>query len=91
MVFATENEVESTVDTTPLSPEQVANSQAKHALLNESLGIEKDIQPQVKKQMMMKTPHASLHWTLKELQIKMLYLIVPLNNLPQIILNQYLL
>jgi hypothetical protein len=45
MVFATETEVESSSDTAPLSPEQVANAEAKNALLNESLGIEKDIDP----------------------------------------------
>jgi len=43
MVFAAETEVETSSDTAPLSPEQVANAQAKNALLNESLGIEKDI------------------------------------------------
>ena len=45
MVFAAETEVETSSDTAPLSPEQVANAQAKNALLNESLGIEKDIDP----------------------------------------------
>ena len=45
MVFATETEVETSSDTAPLSPEQVANAQAKNSLLNQSLGIEKDIDP----------------------------------------------
>jgi hypothetical protein len=45
MVFAAETEVETSLDTAPLSPEQVANAQAKNTLLNQSLGIEKNIDP----------------------------------------------
>ena len=67
MVFATETEVESSSDTAPLSPEQVANAEAKNALLNKSLGIQKDIDPTSGDETEDddEYPHAFLHWTLK--------------------------
>ena len=45
MVFSLGDEVEASEDIAPLSPEQIATAHAKNNALNESLGLEQDVDP----------------------------------------------
>ena len=45
MVFSLRDEVEASEDIAPLSPDQITTAHAKNNALNESLGLEQDVDP----------------------------------------------